>query len=166
MNKKLIIALIALTVVMCTLFVLHNPTVAHNLDNETFAENEVFFSKNGLYDLKLISLKSPDAKNFTVKRVSNGHTLIVDDTGNRCINIVEFDSMIQSSKDRIENFLHNELENPSWTVDGVSVSQIDFMFSDSMYASYMKDSSRNVAVYIATPSERETADMVNSLVFN
>ena len=61
--------------------------------------------------------------------------------------------------------MNGELEKPSWTVDGVTVHQIDFHSGDTRYSAYMKNSTTNTIIYISTPSEKETADMMNSLKF-
>ena len=146
------------------IFVLYNPTIACEFD-ETFSDGEVFIPENDAYDFKVLTLKIPNTKNFTAKRISSGHFLLVDETGNKCVNIIEWDKIIHSKRDGMESFFKSELDKPSWSVDGVVVHQIDFISSDSMYSAYAKDSSKNTVVYIATPDEKDTAEMMNSLEF-
>lgn len=165
MNKRLIIAVMLFTVFVCGLFVVYNPNITDEFENETFGNGEVFTQTEGVYDFKILTLKSPDADNYTAHVISSGHTLLVDESGDKCINILEFDKMLHSQKDSKESFLHSELKKPGWSVDGVEIHQIDFLLSDSLYSAYIKNSTTDTVVYIATPSEKETAEMVNSLIF-
>ena len=161
MNKKLLLAIAAFTVFVCCIFVSYNPTIAQNYTSN-FSEGEVFTSQNGHFDFKEFSLNSSKTKNFTARIISNGHTQFVDDTGNITVNYIELDKMIQTKKDDANSFLNGELKKPSWTVNGVLVHEIDFE-NFELYSAYHKDSSKNTIIYLSTPSERETADLMNSL---
>lgn len=164
MNRTLSLAIALLTLIACTMFVIYNPNIATEYPSE-FADNEVFTPDNGHYDFKTFTINSTETKNFTAKIITNGHIRLADDSGNKTINVVELNKIINTKRDSINSFLNGELEKPSWTVDGVTVHQIDFHSGDTRYSAYMKNSTTNTIIYISTPSEKETADMMNSLKF-
>ena len=66
MNKKLLFAVAAITILACCAFVMYNPTISEKYDN-TFSEGEVFTPQNGHFDFKNFSLDSSKIKNFTAK---------------------------------------------------------------------------------------------------
>ena len=163
MKRKLII--IALfTVFVCSIFVILNPNIAQDYSDE-FCDGEVFTPVNNHYDLRTFSLNSSNTKSFTAKIISNGHSQLVDDTGRITVNVIEPDKMIPAKWNSVNSFLNGELEKPSWTVDGICVHQIDFIFYDELYAAYQKNSTANTIIYLSTPNEQETADLMNSLIF-
>ena len=165
MSKGLVASVAIFTLVMCSVFVFVNPVVL--ADNpETFAEGEVFFSSNGEYDFKEFSLNDTNVNNFTVKFVQSGHTLIVDETGGKVINVIKYGNMVKSNKIHVKNFIDGELQKTNWMVDGVCVHEIEFSGGDRMYSACVKDTSSDTMIYVATPSEKETAGMINSLTFN
>ena len=164
MNRKLLISMALFTLFVCCLFVIYNPNIATPYTTE-FGNGEVFASQNGFYDFKKFALNSSKTNNYTAKMITKGHIQLFDDTGKRTINIIELNKMINTKRDSVNSFLNGELEKPSWTVDGVTVHQIDFHSGDPLYSAYMKNSTTNTIIYISTPSEKETADMMNSLKF-
>lgn len=163
MSGKLKFCIMLFTLFVCCLFVFYNPTItAHVSDDIT--DGEVFTSQKGQFDFRIIKLNS-SADNFTSRHITNGHIQLYDDTGNVTVNIIQYDKMIHYKRDGIESFFKSELETPSWTVDGVSVHEIDFLISDTLYSAYVKNSTTDTVVYLSTPNESETAAMVNSLSF-
>lgn len=152
-----------LTLIGCIIFVAYNPTIAVNYTTE-YADGEIITPENGQYDFRIFTINSSSSK-FTANVVTPGHTRFDDDTGNVTINVIELDKMINVKKDDANEFLNGEIKKPAWSVDGVTVHQIDFMTHDSLYSSYQKNSTTNVIIYIATPNEQDTANMMNSLVF-
>ena len=164
MNRNLLLSISLFTLFVCSAFVFYNPNIATQYTTD-FADNEVFIPENSHYDFRTISLNSTTAKNFTTRIITNGFIQLFDDTGKRTVNIIELDKMINSKRDSINSFLNRELEKPSWSVDGVTVHQIDFSSGKPLYSAYMKNSSTNTIVYLSTPDEQETADMMNSLRF-
>lgn len=164
MNMRLLLYISLFTVLVCCLFVNYNPNIATNFTTD-FSEGEVFTSQNGHFDFKDFSVNSPKVNNFTAKIKTIGHTQFIDDSGNITINYLELDNMIQSNKDWHTSLLNKELERPSWTVDGVIIHEIDFIFHGELYSAYLKNSSTNVIIYLSTPDDQETADMMNSLTF-
>ena len=164
MFRGLAISVVAFTVVMCTVFLLLNPAVlAENV--EDFSEGEVFEPVNGSYDFGTFSLNDSDAKKFSVKSTVSGHAVIVDDTGDKVINVVQYSKMVKSKKVYIKNFLDGELQKTNWMVDGVCVHEIEFWQYEPMYSACVKDTSTDTLLYIATPSVNDTVSMVNSLRF-
>lgn len=164
MNRTLSLAVVLFTLLVCFMFVIYNPNIATEYPSE-FADNEVFTPDNGHYDFKTFTINTTETKNFTARIITSGHIRLADDTGKRTINIIELDKMINTKRDSINSFLNGELEKPSWSVDGVTVHQIDFKSGDPLYSAYMKNSSSDTIIYLSTPSEKETADMMNSLEF-
>lgn len=164
MNGKILLFVVLFTIGACFVFVAYNPNIAQNYTS-TFGEGEIFTPTDNRYDFGTFTLNSSTAKNFTARINSNGHVNLADDTGNISINFIELEEMIPTKRDSVNSFLNQELEKPSWTVDGVTVHQIDFISGDELYSAYMKNSSTNTIIYLSTPDEQETVDMMNSLNF-
>lgn len=164
MNRKLLLSVALFTVLVCCVFVSYNPTIAQDYTSN-FTDGELFTPENGQFDFKDFSLNSSKTKNFTVKIISNGHTQFIDNTGNITVNYLELDKMIHTNRDRSTAFLNGEIQKPSWSVYGVSVHEIDFRNGDALYSAFQKDSSRNVIIYLSSPNEKDTAEMMNSLDF-
>ena len=164
MNRTLFLAVALFTLMACTMFVLYNPNIATEYTSE-FADNEVFMPENSHFDFRTFTINDTKSKNFTAKIITNGHIRLADDTGDKTINVIELNKMINTKRDSVNSFLNGELEKPSWAVDGITVHQIDFRSGDTRYSAYMKNSTTNTIIYISTPSEKETADMMNSLKF-
>lgn len=163
MNRRLLAYVALFTLFSCCIFVSYNPSIASDL-TANFTDGEVFIPENSRFDFKDFTIDSK-ASNFTAKVKKPGHTQFIDDMGNITINYLELDNMIQSSRDWNENILYHELDKPSWSVDCVMVHEIDFIFHDSLYSAYVKNSSENAIIYLSTPNEQDTADMINSLEF-
>lgn len=163
MEIKTIAILVIFTAFVSVMFIAYNPNLATDL-NDDYKPGEVFLPTDNHYEFKTFSLNST-ARNFTAKIITNGHIMLIDDTGDTTINVVEPDNMINSQRDEVNYVLGEELKKPSWTVDGVNVHQIDFIFYDTLYAAYYKNSTVNTIIYLSSPNEQETADMMNSLAF-
>lgn len=163
MNRKVLAVISLLTVFACIVFTAYNPTIAQNYTGN-FTDGEIFTPQDGRFDFGDFSLNSTSARNFTTKIISNGHTQFVDDTGNVTVNYLELDRMIRIKRDRTNSFLNGELQKPSWSVDGVAVHQIDFR-QGPLYSAYYKDSSEDAIIYLSTPDEEQTAELMNSLSF-
>lgn len=164
MERRLFAYVALFTIFVSCIFVSYNSNIATDF-TEDFKEGEVFLPENDHFDFRSFLFNCSNAKNFTVKFISNGHTQFIDDTGNITVNYVEFDKMIQSKRDWNNHLFNHELEKPSWSVDGVMVHEIDFIFHDELYSAYVKNSTKNTIIYLSTPSEQQTADIVNSLSF-
>ena len=164
MNRKLLFSMALFTLFFCCLFVIYNPNIATPYTNE-FGNGEIFAPQNGHYDFKTFTINSSKTNHYTAKIITKGHIQLFDDTGKRTINIIGLDKMINSKRDEVNRFLNGELEKPSWSVDGVTVHQIDFITGQPLYSAYFKNSKANTIIYLSTPNEQETADMMNSLKF-
>ena len=164
MNGRLFVYISLFTSFACCVFVSYNPNIATDYNGD-FGDGEVFTPNGTHFDFKDFSLNCTGAKNFTARTVISGHTQLVDDTGDRIINYLELDRMIPSNRDKTNSFLNNELKKPSWTVDGVGVHEVTFVFYDDMYSAYLKNSTTDTIIYISTTNEQETADMMNSFEF-
>ena len=164
MNKILIFSIIALTLVVCSVFVVTNPNIVEDYPSH-YGDGEVFAPKKGNFDFGTFSIHCANADNFTSRPITKGYTQFVDDTGEITINVIELDKMINYKKWKITSFLNNELKKPSWTVDGILIHQIDFTSGKPLYSAYQKNSTTNTIVYLSTPNEQETADIMNSFKF-
>lgn len=166
MKRGPIISVMLFTAFFCTVFVFLNPVLCHNLENETFSEGEVFTPSNDVYDFGDFKLNSSKTQNFTVKHVVTGHVLLVDETGGKVINVIHPDRMIHYKKSFTKSFINGELSKTGWMVDGVEVHEIEFWRGDTMYSACVKDTSSGTLIYIATPTDNETAEMISSLRFS
>ena len=54
------------------------------------------------------------------------------------------------------------MKNPSKTVDGVTVYEIKYN-NTKLYSAYKNDSSKNTVIYLSTTSDKETAELMNSI---
>ena len=164
MNRRLFAYIALFTLFACCVFVSYNPNIATNYTGE-FSDGEVFTPEDSHFNFKDFELNCTGASNFTARTVISGHTQLIDGSGDRVINYLELDKMIPSNRDKTSSFLKSELEKPSWTVDGVCVHEITFVFYDNVYSAYIKDSSSNAIIYLSSTDEHETAEMMNSLEF-
>lgn len=164
MSRKLDVSLVIFTLIVCSVFVYLNPVVLAE-NTEVFTEGEAFTPVNGEYDFKTFSLNDSNTQNFSVKRVLSGHTLLVDETGDKVINVIRFDKMVKLKKVTTKDFIDGELKKTNWMVDEVCIHEIEFSGGDKMYSACAKDTSTDTLIYIATPSQNETAAMINSLTF-
>ena len=163
MNRRLLIAVALFSIFTSSMFIAYNPNIATELSDD-YEQGEVFLPKDNHFEFKTFGLDSK-AKNFTAKTITQGHIMLIDDTGDTTINVVKLDHMINSQKDEVKLVMDNELKKTGWTVDGVEVHQIDFIFYNTLYAAYCKNSNTNTIIYLSSPNEQETADMMNSLSF-
>lgn len=161
---RLEISVIAFTLLVCGLVAFLNPVLCMELDGN-YTQGEVFLPADNQFNFEAFSLNS-SCKNFTVYHVESGHVSMADDTGDRVINIIQLDRMISFKKDSTKSFINGELQKTNWMVDGVNVHEIEFTNGEKLYAACVKDVSTNTLVYVATPSDEETADMINSLNFD
>lgn len=163
MNRRLFIGITLFSIFVSSMFIVYNPNIATEFSDD-YTQGEVFLPKNHAFEFKTFSINS-SAKNFTAKIITPGHIMLIDDTGDTTINVVELDHMINSQKDQVKRVMDHELEKTSWTLDGVAVHQIDFIFYSTLYSAYCKNSTTNTIIYLSSPNEQETADMMNSLTF-
>ena len=163
MKRKAMIALIAFTIFVCVLYVFNNPIILTHIDGEKFAAGEVFLPHGERYDFKTFTVNS-SAKNYTVKFAYKGHVQLIDDTGNITINIYQWDKINNIERFYKKSFIDSELRKPSWTVDGVNVHEIEFRQFD-LYSAAVKDTKTDTWIYLATPSDVETARLIDSLKF-
>ena len=112
---------------------------------------------NGLMWLQISSAITPRA--FGVR---SGHVLLVDETGDKCINLIQFSSMVKIRQDSERNFIKGELSKTSWMVSGVCIHEIE-LDGGNMYSACIKDTSTDTLIYVATPNETQTAEMINSI---
>lgn len=159
------ISAIAFTLFACCLIAFLNPILCTDLDDGNFTEGEVFLPADGCYDFKTFSLNS-SCKSFTVKHIESGHVTLVDDTGNITVNVVQLDKMINYKRDSARSFIKGELQKTNWMVDGVCIHEIEFLIGGKLYSACVKDVSTNTLVYLSTPLDQETADLINSLRFS
>ena len=165
MSRKMLLSLVIFTLVVCSLFVYFNPVVLADTP-EVFDEGEVFTPVNGEYDFRSFRLNDSQAQNFTVKSVTSGHTVIVDETGSKVINVLKYDDMVFSKRSQVKGFIDGELSKTGWMVDGVFVHEIELRDGIRMYSACAKDTSTGTFLYIASPSDSQTASLVNSLSFD
>lgn len=161
---RLEISVIAFTVFVCCLVAFMNPVLCTELDSD-YAQGEVFLPEDNQFDFEAFSLNS-SCKNFTVYHAESGHVCLASDTGDRVVNVIQLDKMMNFKKDSKKSFLNGELQKTSWMVDGVNVHEIEFANGEKLYSACVKDISTNTLVYVATPSDKETSDMINSLDFD
>lgn len=165
MNRKVMFALMMLTVVACCFFVVANPVLSTHIYDFNYSEGECFTALDGHYDLRYFTLNNSNTDYFKVKYTESGHALLVDETGEKVINVIRFDNMIHFKKDSSRDFIDGELSKTAWMVEGVEVHEVEFRNGEKLYSACTKDISTGTTIYLATPNDTETASMINSLTF-
>lgn len=164
MKRNLIIAFSLFTVFVCAIFFMNNPVFLMHLD-EKFSEGDVFMPHDGHFDFGMFSLNSSNARNYTAKHVLSGHAVLVDDTGKRTINVIEWGKMTRFKMNSKKAFLEGELLKPSRMVNGICVHEIEFSGVEKRYSACANDTDGDTWIYIAAPDEHDVAEMVKSLRF-
>ena len=165
MKVRLMVSLALFTAVVCFFFMIANPVLSSEIEQMNFTEGEVFRPSDGHFDFGTFSLNDSNVSCFRVKYVESGHVLLVDESGDKVINVVQFEKMINLKKDQERNFIGGELLKPGWMVDGVDVHEVVFLKGSPLYSACTKDISSDTMIYLATPSDRETAGMISTLEF-
>ena len=101
MNRRLFAYIALFTLFACCVFVSYNPNIATDYTGE-FSDGEAFTPEDSHFNLKDFELNCTGAKNFTARTVLSGHTQFIDDTGDRVINYLELDRMIQLLKEDLK----------------------------------------------------------------
>jgi len=165
MNPYLKFFLILIGICAVYTVIMYHPAIIASLDDDKYIDREVFTPTDGKFDFRKFSLESADAKNYTTYVCCSGFAQLVDDTGNRTINVLEWNKMTLAWK-RMENeSFSKELKKPSHMADGIKVIDVVVYGNKRIYAAYAYDEPSNTFIYVATPKENETVEMVKTLKF-
>ena len=160
---KFYIAVLMLAV-LHTAFAYH-PVILGSFDEAKYVDGEVFRPVNGTYDFKKFTLKSSQTENYTTIIDTSGFAQFLDGKGNHTINVLEWDKMTYAWRQMQNDSLTPELEKPSHLVGGVKIIDVIVFSKYKLYASPVYDYQTNTLIYIATPSEANTVEMVQTLKF-
>ena len=140
------------------------PIISASFDDAKDVDGEVFMPDDGAYDFRKFTLNCSKSRNFTATIDSSGHAQMIDYKYSNTINVLEWDKMTKSNRELLNSSLLKELAKPSHSVDGVEIIDVDYL-SAKLYASYAYDEDTNTAVYLSTPSEAQTVEMIKTLKF-
>ena len=144
---------------------MYHPVIIASLDENPYVDGEVFTPVNGTYDLKKFTLKSTNTSNYTTDICCSGYAQLVDDKGNSTINVIEWNKMTLAWKQMENESFSNELKKPSHMADGIRVIDVVVYDNKRLYAAYGYDEPSNTFVYVATPKENETVEIVKTIKF-
>lgn len=164
MNRAVKIIFILIGICILHSLMTYYPVISASFDEDKYVDGEVFKPVNGTYDFRKFTLNSSQTKNYTTIIDTSGFAQFVDDKGNHTINVLEWDKMTGARRERINSSFMLEFKKPKHVVDNITIIDLDFM-STRFYSSYIYNSDTNTAIYIATPSENETVEMVQTFRF-
>ena len=164
MSRKLRIILIITGIFLIYMWFIYSPVILASFDDDRYVEGEVFLPDDDAYDFRKFTLNCSNSTNFTAEIYISGFAQLIDYECCTTINVLEWDKMTGANRDVENSTLMDELEKPSRTVNGTRIIDVD-IFSAKLYASYAFDSATNTAVYLASPSEAKTVEMIQSLEF-
>lgn len=158
--RGFIIATVAVTVLVCAVFMLLNP-VLFSQSISDFSQDEVFYPSGGTYDLRLFNISATNSSNFTVVRVDSGFAqMMAGDT--YAITVLDYDKIFDFEARRFRYDIEGEMMLPSETVDGIRVYKADFIHYQR-YGSFVNHG--NLELFVTSGDANETAHMVKSLRF-
>lgn len=112
----------------------------------------------------MFTVNSSKSRNYTTVIAGSGYCQFVDNKGNNTINVLEWNKMNLPQRNEMNSSLQKEFEKPSHVTDGIRIIDIDFM-GYPFYASNLTNGDRSITIYIATPSEEETLEMIRTFEF-
>ena len=140
------------------------PTILASFDDVKYLDGEVFTPVNGEYDFKRFTLNSSQTESYRTIIMHSGFTQLVDSKENHTINVFEWNKMNYPKYQRLYPSFLLELERPYHMAEGIRIIEIDFL-GDKFYGAYVNNTQDNVLIYIATPTEAETIEMIKTLEF-
>ena len=149
---------------LISILIINLPVIIAHFDANQYVDGEAFIPENSEYDFRLFTLNSSESKNYTATIACSGYCQLIDNRGNNTINVLEWNKMSLTQKDIVKSSIYGEFKNPSHMASGIRVFDIDFM-GYHLYASYLINSDESILIYIATPSENETVEMIKTLKF-
>ena len=162
-TKEKILPIVACILMIFLAFICY-PEVMASFDDVKYDDGEVFKPVNGTYDFKKFSLSCPQTQNYTAKVEVCGLAQLADNCGNHTINVLEWDKMGFPFWLNQNSSISKELEKPNHTVDGIKIIDVD-LHPGKVYAASAYDPDTNTLVYLSSPSEKETLEMIKSLEF-
>jgi len=165
MNPYLKASFILLAACAAYTLIMYHPVIIAHFDDNPYVDEEVFTPVNGTYDFKKFTLKSSNTSNYTTDICCSGYAQLVDYEGNSTINVIEWDKMTYAWRQMENESITKELERPSSIVDGVKVIDVVVFSNYTLYASPYYDGETNTLIYIATPREAETVEMIKTIEF-
>ena len=159
------IPLIFVICIAAYILIINFPGIVASFDENRYVDGEVYLpvSDNG-YDFKLFTVNSSKSRNYTTVIAGSGYCQFVDDRGNNTINVLEWNKMNIAQRNNVNSSLQKEFINPSHVIDGIRIIDIDFL-GHPLYASNLTNDDKSITIYIATPSEEETLEMVRNFEF-
>lgn len=164
MNGTLKYLFVIIGVLSLYLLFTYFPVICASFDDAKYVDGEVFTPADGEYDFRKFSLNSSKTRNYTTVICSSGYAQLIDDKGNHTINVVEWDKMTPAMRDMVNSTFNPELKRPSHCSHGIRIIDVD-LYGEMLYASPAYDKKTNTLIYIATPSEDETVEMMETLEF-
>lgn len=165
MNRKLKILSFAFIVIFIVYIALnYYPVIFASFDENGYVDGETFTPNNITYDFRTFSLNSSGSENYTAVVAYSGHAQLIDNGGSYTINVFEWDKMNNLRHWAIRSNMTEELKRPGHIINGTKVIVVDFS-SYRLYASYIEDNDTNTAIYVATPDENATVEMIKTLKF-
>lgn len=140
------------------------PVFLASFDDVKYVDGKVYKPVNGKYDFETFSMKCSHTKNYTAKVENSGFIHLLDNCGNHTINVMEWGKMNYLYRFMLNYSISKEFKNPSHMKGGIRIIEVD-LDEGRNYAAYSYNSSRDTLVYLSSPSEAETLEMIKTLEF-
>ena len=165
MNSNLKIILIFTAILAIILVVMCYPVFVASYDDVKYVDGKVYKPVDGKYDFETFSLNCSNTTCYKAKVENSGFIHLLDNCGNHTINVFEWDKMNYLYRFMLNSSISKEFRNPSHMKDGIRIIDVD-LDEGRNYAASSYDPSTNTLVYLSSPSEAETLEMIKSLEFN
>lgn len=144
--------------------IINFPVIVASFDENPYVDGEIIRPAGNEYDFKIFKLNSSHTKNYNTSVSFSGVCQFLDDGGDHTINVLEWDKMSLPQRNMFNSSISSELEKPHHYRDGIKIIDIDFL-SVRLYAAPKFNDDKNILIYVATPSEEDTVEMIKTLEF-
>lgn len=164
MRGILKVALVMMAVVLAYVFIVNFPFIMASFDEDRYVDGEVFMPVNDSYYFRKFKMTDQNAESYWALIQKSGYVQFIDSTENVTVNVFEWNKMTFAQKDRIYSSFLLEMDRPHHMADGFRVIEIDFL-SKMFYGAYVANEDNSTLVYVITPYENETLELINTVEF-
>lgn len=158
------VARIMMAVVLTYVFIVNFPFIMASFDEDRYVDGEVFRPVNDSFDFRKFKMTDKNAESYWALIQKSGYTQLIDKSENVTVNVFEWNKMTFTQKDRIYSSFMLELDRPYHIADGFRVIEMDF-FSKRFYGAYTTNDNNSTLVYIITPCENYTLELIKTVDF-
>ena len=165
MRGILKVALIMMAIFLSYVFIVNFPFIMASFDEEKYVDGEVFRPVNDSFDFRKFKMTDKNAESYWALIQKSGYAQLIDNTENVTVNVFEWNKMTFAQKDRIYSSFLLEMDRPYHMADGFRVIEVDY-WSMSLYGAYAANDDNSTLVYVITPYENRTLELIETVEFN